>query len=92
MATKKISPRASDASSKSWKEFSSWINGKDVRGGPESQKKAAQLRAEKLRKQFAPKVSSEDRRSGGAKKKSNFSNNTGAQTRRAPGRRIPGTK
>lgn len=77
MATKKISPSAGDAASKKqaakgFQEFANWINGKDVRGGPEAQKKAAAMRAARIKNQLT--------------------NKPGGQTRRAPAKRLPGTK
>ena len=61
MAAKKVSASRDNATAykkqaeKGWKEFASWINGKDVRGGPEAQKRAAAMRAGKIRSELGPK-------------------------------------
>ncbi len=70
------------------------LEAKDVKGSQQkkdtvSQRRTAQLLALSKRKK---KSSSEDRRVGNKKGTSKFSNNSGAQTRRAPAKSIPKTK
>jgi hypothetical protein len=87
MATKKVTAKepvkkAGDATAtKGWKEFSAWINGKDVRGGPEAQKQAAKMRADRLRKEL-----------GGGQRKNPPEKPRGGQTRRVPAKKLPNTK
>ena len=61
MAAKKVQSSRGDQSTykaqadKGWEKFAAWINGKDVRGGPEAQKRAAKMRADRIRAQMGPK-------------------------------------
>lgn len=41
---------------KQWQEFADWINGKDATGGPDAQEALAKSRANKIMKQYGPKL------------------------------------
>jgi hypothetical protein len=51
---------------KNWEKFASWINGKDVKGGPQIQAQAAKMRAARIRQELTNKPGGQTRRVSGA--------------------------